>query len=129
MGSPDVYQNSPDLQLPTQVLIESSLAPNCGLGNVLPERSASDGYEASVGESGDENGEQCQQPDWEWNTTKLLTALMNPTEKVATWEESSDEDLLGPRWSLGSRSLGSKGSSSYKAESFGGKRPYLPLGL
>ncbi|CAK9858631.1 unnamed protein product [Sphagnum jensenii] len=65
MGSPDVYQNSPDLQLPTQVLIESSLAPNCGLDKVLLERSASDGYEASVGESGDENGKQCQQPDWE----------------------------------------------------------------
>jgi hypothetical protein len=99
------------------------VAPNSGLGKVLLERSRSDGYEASVGESGDENSMLCQQPTKAWNNTRLHRSLVSPTEKGATWEDSP-EDFM-PRWSWGSRSLGSKGSRSSKAESLGGKRVYL----
>jgi hypothetical protein len=120
MASPDVFPDSPDLQSLPQVLLAKSLAPNCGLGKVLLERSRSDGYEASMGDSGDENGEQCQQPSQEWNDSHLMTSSISATEKVATWEESLEDDLM-PRGSLGSRSLGSKGSRSSKAESSGGK--------
>jgi len=119
MASPDVFPDSPDLQSLPQVLLAKSLAPNCGLGKVLLERSRSDGYEASMGDSGDENGEQCQQPSQEWNDANLMTSSISATEKVATWEESLEDDLM-PRGSLGSRSLGSKGSRSSKAESSGG---------
>jgi hypothetical protein len=120
MASPDVFPDSPDLQSLPQVLLAKSLAPNCGLGKVLLERSRSDGYEASMGDSGDENGEQCQQRSQEWNDANLMTSSISATEKVATWEESLEDDLM-PRGSLGSRSLGSKGSRSSKAESSGGK--------
>jgi hypothetical protein len=85
------------------------------------ERSRSDGYEASMGDSGDENGEQCQQPSQEWNDANLMSSSISATEKVATWEESLEDDLM-PRGSLGTRSLGSKGSRSSKAESSGGKK-------
>ncbi|KAH9572175.1 hypothetical protein CY35_02G133100 [Sphagnum magellanicum] len=118
LASPDGFHNSPDLQLLPHVLLARSVAPNSGLGKVLLERSRSDGYEASVGESGDENSMLCQQPTKAWIKTRLHRSLVRPTEKGATWEDSP-EDFM-PRWSWGSRSLGSKGSRSSKAESSGG---------
>lgn len=121
MASPDMFQESPDPRVPPQVLLESSPIAVKEVNNVVSlPRCGSDGYEASAGESGDEKTER---PGQVLKKSNLDQSFVTPTEKVSVWEDCSGENMM-PRTSVDSRSLGSRGSRSSKAESSGGINLY-----
>ena len=137
LASPEmIFQGSPELQTivppsPSTDIIEKPAAapvekevPSVN-GNTLLQRSDStDGYEASAGESGDENitGRlNLQALVQTLNKSNLNTSVVTPNEKVAVWEDGSQENIVKPRKSSGSRSLGSRGSRSSRGESTGGR--------
>jgi hypothetical protein len=74
---------------------------------------------ASAGESGDENGGQKLKPTL--NKSNLDTTVVTPNEKVAVWEDGTQENVK-PRITTnsGARSLGSRGSRNSR-ESPGGE--------
>ncbi|KAG0593262.1 hypothetical protein KC19_1G316900 [Ceratodon purpureus] len=139
LASPEMtFQGSPELQTivppsPATLIIEQPAAvpvvkevPTVtGKINILFQRSYStDGYEASAGESGDENTTGQLNLQGLVKTLKrsnLDTSVVNPNEKVAVWEDGSQENIVKPRTSSGSRSSGSRGSRNSRGESTGGR--------
>lgn len=123
LASPDIFQESPDMRStpPKVVIIDTSPVIVKDSGKVtLLHRSGSDGYEASAGESGDENVEQLQGLIPPLNKKSLDSSIVTPREKVSVWESCPDHETVIPRISSGARSVGSRGSRSSKADSAGG---------
>lgn len=138
LASPEMtFQGSPELQTivtpsPSTLIIERPAAAPLvkevptvnGKMNILLQRSYStDGYEASAGESGDENTTRqlnLQGLVQTLNKNNLDTSVVTPNEKVAVWEDGSQENTVKPRTSSGSRSSGSRGSRSSRGDSTGG---------
>jgi hypothetical protein len=131
LASPEMtFQESPELQAilppsPSTLVIQKPAAPvveevpGSTVNGQLQRSYSTDGYEASTGESGDETttGNLVQT----LNKSNLDTSVVTPNEKVAVWEDGScQESIVKPRTSSGSRSLGSRGSRSSRAESTGG---------
>ena len=139
LASPEmIFQGSPELQTivppsPSTDIIEKPVdapveeevpAVNGNINTLLQRSDSTDGYEASAGESGDENitGRlNLQALVQTLNKSNLNTSIVTPNEKVAVWEDGSQENIVKPRKSSGSRSLGSRGSRSSRGESTGGR--------
>nr|XP_024383416.1 probable protein S-acyltransferase 22 isoform X2 [Physcomitrium patens]PNR49213.1 hypothetical protein PHYPA_011109 [Physcomitrium patens] len=116
LTSPEIFQGSPDLRTIRKPALDverpAPIAKKKSSIEKLLHRAHNDGYDASTGESGDENcGHDLQGLIQSLKSSSLDTSVVNPSEKVSVWEDGSQEKFK-PRTSLGSRSLGSRGSRS-----------------
>jgi hypothetical protein len=121
LASPDILlQGSPD-EIPTtfSTPIERPATVVKENVNFSLQTSESSSTDASAGESGDENGGQKLKPTL--NKSNLDTTVVTPNEKVAVWEDGTQENVK-PRITTnsGARSLGSRGSRNSR-ESPGGE--------
>lgn len=125
LTSPEIFQGSPDLRIIRKPALDverpAPIAKKKSSIEKLLHRAHNDGYDASTGESGDENcGHDLQGLIQSLKSSSLDTSVVNPSEKVSVWEDGSQEKFK-PRTSLGSRSLGSRGSRSSGRDSTEGK--------